>query len=36
MLNSKLLTTLDAFKLRDDKYTFLFVLPNTNREIFIF
>jgi hypothetical protein len=32
VLNSELVTTLDAFKLRDDKYTFLFESPNTNKD----
>ena len=32
MLNSELLTTLEAIKLRDDKYTFLFDSPNTNSD----
>jgi hypothetical protein len=36
MLNSKLLTTLDAFKLRDDKYTFLFLYCPTQTERFLF
>ena len=32
MLNSELLITLEPFKLRDDKYTFLFDSPNTNKD----
>jgi hypothetical protein len=32
VLNSELVTTLEAFKLRDDKYTFLFESPNTNKD----
>ena len=32
MLNSELVTTLEAFKLREDKYTFLFESPNTNKD----
>jgi hypothetical protein len=32
VFNSELVITLEAFKLRDDKYTFLFVSPNTNKD----
>jgi hypothetical protein len=32
VLNSELVTTLEAFKLRDDKYTFLFESPNTIKD----
>ena len=32
VLISEALTTLELFKLRDDKYTFAFSLPNTNKD----
>ena len=32
MFNSEVVTTSEPFKLRDDKYTLLFDVPNTNRD----